>query len=100
MSWGRLSRLLKPALLCGALAVPGLAGTMVGYWDLGDRGRGQGWSRVTVSRVEVGGSWDRLARVGGTQVGKRSLIGIPGAEQGQASAGEIPGGWEPVSGSL
>lgn len=30
MSWCRLSRLLKPALLCGALAAPGLAGTMVG----------------------------------------------------------------------
>ncbi|EGV99484.1 Phospholipid hydroperoxide glutathione peroxidase, mitochondrial [Cricetulus griseus] len=28
MSWARLSRLLKPALLCGALAAPGLAGTM------------------------------------------------------------------------
>lgn len=33
-------------------------------------------------------------------MGKRSLIGIPGAEQGQAWAGEVPGGWEPVSGSL
>ncbi|EDL89341.1 glutathione peroxidase 4, isoform CRA_b [Rattus norvegicus] len=33
MSWGRLSRLLKPALLCGALAVPGLAGTMCASRD-------------------------------------------------------------------
>lgn len=33
-------------------------------------------------------------------MGKRSLIGIAGAEQGQAWAGEVLGGWEPVSGSL
>uniref|UniRef100_A0A8C6GE33 Glutathione peroxidase n=1 Tax=Mus spicilegus TaxID=10103 RepID=A0A8C6GE33_MUSSI len=33
MSWGRLSRLLKPALLCGALAAPGLAGTMCASRD-------------------------------------------------------------------
>ncbi|CAI9170406.1 unnamed protein product [Rangifer tarandus platyrhynchus] len=29
MSFSRLYRLLKPALLCGALAAPGLASTMV-----------------------------------------------------------------------
>lgn len=29
MSFSRLFRLLKPTLLCGTLAVPGLAGTMV-----------------------------------------------------------------------
>ncbi|KAK2086835.1 Phospholipid hydroperoxide glutathione peroxidase, mitochondrial [Saguinus oedipus] len=33
MSLGRLCRLLKPALLCGALAVPGLAGTMCASQD-------------------------------------------------------------------
>lgn len=33
MNWGRLSRLLKPALLCGALAAPGLAGTMCASRD-------------------------------------------------------------------
>lgn len=65
MSWGRLSRLLKPALLCGALAAPGLAGTMVGA--PGTRaaaatavgaaiaGGGGAWGRATASRVELGG---------------------------------------------
>uniref|UniRef100_A0A8C8Z275 Glutathione peroxidase n=1 Tax=Prolemur simus TaxID=1328070 RepID=A0A8C8Z275_PROSS len=33
MSFSRLCRLLKPALLCGALAVPGLAGTMCASRD-------------------------------------------------------------------
>ncbi|KAI5930886.1 Phospholipid hydroperoxide glutathione peroxidase [Manis javanica] len=33
MSLGRLCRLLKPALLCGALAAPGLAGTMCAARD-------------------------------------------------------------------
>ncbi|KAI5201437.1 Phospholipid Hydroperoxide Glutathione Peroxidase [Manis pentadactyla] len=33
MSFGRLCRLLKPALLCGALAAPGLAGTMCAARD-------------------------------------------------------------------
>lgn len=41
MSFSRLYRLLKPALLCGALAAPGLASTMVsaappaGQWAVG-----------------------------------------------------------------
>lgn len=84
MSWGRLSRLLKPALLCGALAAPGLAGTMVGYRGPGESRVGQG--SESGHRIQGGdrGSWDRLARVGGTQVGKRSPIGIPAAEQDQA----------------
>ncbi|OBS74784.1 hypothetical protein A6R68_14654 [Neotoma lepida] len=33
MSWARLSRLVKPALLCGALAAPGVAGTMCASRD-------------------------------------------------------------------
>lgn len=106
MSWCRLSRLLKPALLCGALAAPGLAGTMVGTPETwGDGGHSGRVGDLVGTGSGVGfpcPGWRPgvvLARLGGPPVGRRTPGGSPRAEGGQALAGEVPWGWEPVSGS-
>ncbi|CAO2641497.1 hypothetical protein LEMLEM_LOCUS25786 [Lemmus lemmus] len=82
MSWCRLSRLLKPALLCGALAAPGLAGTMVGTpGDLGDCGHSGRVSDLAGAGSGLGHRVQGLlARLGDTREGKRTPVGIPRAE--------------------
>lgn len=100
MSLSRLCRLLKPALLCGALAAPGLAGAMVsagggpaGRWagarGRGELGRGTFGSGPGQAGPPFGASG--LCR-GGCGAWAPSAPGAPG--RGPAN-GRRPVGWKP-----
>lgn len=85
MSFSRLCRLLKPALLCGALAVPGVASTMVSAVPAaGSAGRWGGRAASTVARRA-------MVTLGGNSLAgrRRAAVGTVGS----ARAGVQTGSW-------
>lgn len=88
MSFSRLCRLLKPALLCGTLAVPGVASTMVSAVPAaGPVGRWGVRAAFTVARratVTLGGSllagrrWAAFGTMGSARAGVQtgSWLGV------------------------
>lgn len=111
MSFNRLCRLLKPTLLCGALAVPGLASTMVSAAPLavgrarglpyGARGRGDLGRGAPASgaRTALGAPSAAVGAVGSARAGIMVRVSVGGGgrvrgSQGQGWAVGTPG-WAP-----
>lgn len=102
MSFNRLCRLLKPTLLCGALAVPGLASTMVSAAPLavgrarglpyGARGRGDLGRGAPASgaRTALGAPSAAVGAVGSARAGVTVRVSVGGGGRVRGSLGQ---GW-------